>query len=531
MIKSGPRESPYFCRQKRDLPASGCQSSPFFAQSPCSIVGSIRSLGSLLKCFLPSHQEAAEWDQLSCCCSYCCQSKTLTQHQLSRNIPEKEIQSHASADLDKSCDSSCCRCCRQAVLFDIILRHFDACPHFQKKWKSERQECFTKAPPATTDETTSAPSLSSSIGCCCTIQHLECLWHQSVRHLCTHGCYYKAYAPVREWHKLRQAVRLQDRDAMDAKLQGWQCRIVGGVPNQHTTTTRVAFIHPKGALVGGPSAVLKSLQKMNAETDNTDCSETSCTEQEERVTPKRRRIQSLFFKNNNTTRRSIGGSPCAQQKPLSQPSRIEHFTRRISHRASPLGLLEELFCDQPWHLLICTMFLNRTTRAQVDPVLAAFFARWPLPESIIAEIQGEEQQMRPNNTDTITVEQELARMLRPLGLYEKRAKGIIRFTQEYLNLVHEKKKQKDGLHMEQEWLLKQSKDRVSSTIAARKDQGRIHTSSSQAMVLTKDEILSLHQCGKYAAAACRLFILDDTDDLDCDDHALVAYAAYRRAIR
>ena len=231
MIKSGPRESPYFCRQKRDLPASGCQSSPFFAQSPCSIVGSIRSLGSLLKCFLPSHQEAAEWDQLSCCCSYCCQSKTLTQHQLSRNIPEKEIQSHASADLDKSCDSSCCRCCRQAVLFDIILRHFDACPHFQKKWKSERQECFTKAPPATTDETTSAPSLSSSIGCCCTIQHqLEFHWHQSVRHLCTHGCFYKAYAPVREWHKLRQAVRLHNSDAMDAKLQGWHCRIVGGVP-------------------------------------------------------------------------------------------------------------------------------------------------------------------------------------------------------------------------------------------------------------------------------------------------------------
>lgn len=46
---------------------------------------------------------------------------------------------------------------------------------------------------------------------------------------------------------------------------------------------------------------------------------------------------------------------------------------------TPLGLLEELFVDNPWRLVLSTICLNRTTRVQVDAVLFRFLELWPTP--------------------------------------------------------------------------------------------------------------------------------------------------------
>ena len=51
---------------------------------------------------------------------------------------------------------------------------------------------------------------------------------------------------------------------------------------------------------------------------------------------------------------------------------------------SPFSLLqEELFPDE-WLILVACMMLNRTSRKQVEPVLAVFSKRWPTPETFLS---------------------------------------------------------------------------------------------------------------------------------------------------
>ncbi|XP_061187716.1 uncharacterized protein LOC133195790 [Saccostrea echinata] len=82
---------------------------------------------------------------------------------------------------------------------------------------------------------------------------------------------------------------------------------------------------------------------------------------------------------------------------------------------SPFHLIQESLYHDPWKLLVATIFLNRTTGRAAIPILWKFLNRWPNPD---AARRGDWQSM--------------ARLLTPLGLHEKRAKIIIRFSDEYL---------------------------------------------------------------------------------------------------
>ena len=53
------------------------------------------------------------------------------------------------------------------------------------------------------------------------------------------------------------------------------------------------------------------------------------------------------------------------------------ITNNINALYSPFGLLEELFLDDPWKLLVSTICLNVTTRQQVDKVIHIYLQRWP----------------------------------------------------------------------------------------------------------------------------------------------------------
>ena len=55
-------------------------------------------------------------------------------------------------------------------------------------------------------------------------------------------------------------------------------------------------------------------------------------------------------------------------------------TLMMGPRQSPYGLIEELFWDRPWRLLVCCLLLNQTTRKQLDLVLVRFFERFPEPQ-------------------------------------------------------------------------------------------------------------------------------------------------------
>ncbi|KAK3585865.1 hypothetical protein CHS0354_038396 [Potamilus streckersoni] len=82
---------------------------------------------------------------------------------------------------------------------------------------------------------------------------------------------------------------------------------------------------------------------------------------------------------------------------------------------SPFNLIQESLFHDPWKLLIATIFLNKTSGKAAIPILWKFLNKWPNPD---AARKGDWKAM--------------AKVLEPLGLHEKRAKIIIRFSDEYL---------------------------------------------------------------------------------------------------
>ena len=124
---------------------------------------------------------------------------------------------------------------------------------------------------------------------------------------------------------------------------------------------------------------------------------------------------------------------------------------------SPWGLVQEPYFGDEWKILVCCLLLNLTTHKQVRKVLPKFFKKYPHPHSIIS-----------------AKEEELKKIIKPLGLVNKRSTTLIRFSQEYIN---------------NQW--KTAKD--------------------------------LYGCGKYADDAWHIFCKGDWKDIRPKDHALNYY--------
>nr|QVX32601.1 MBD4 [Platynereis dumerilii] len=83
---------------------------------------------------------------------------------------------------------------------------------------------------------------------------------------------------------------------------------------------------------------------------------------------------------------------------------------------SPFNLVQESLFHDPWKLLVATIFLNRTAGKAALPILWTFLETWPEAEACCdADVN------------------QIAQMLQPLGLHEKRAKILIRMSYEYLH--------------------------------------------------------------------------------------------------
>ncbi|KFQ48182.1 Methyl-CpG-binding domain protein 4, partial [Nestor notabilis] len=90
--------------------------------------------------------------------------------------------------------------------------------------------------------------------------------------------------------------------------------------------------------------------------------------------------------------------------------------RKWTPPRSPFNLIQETLFHDPWKLLIATIFLNKTSGKMAIPVLWKFLKKYPSPEI------------------TRTADwKEMSELLKPLGLYELRAKTIIKFSDEYLS--------------------------------------------------------------------------------------------------
>ncbi|XP_029974564.1 methyl-CpG-binding domain protein 4 isoform X2 [Salarias fasciatus] len=113
-------------------------------------------------------------------------------------------------------------------------------------------------------------------------------------------------------------------------------------------------------------------------------------------------------------------SPYFSRKPLRDepsPPKRKAFKKWTPPR-SPFNLVQETLFHDPWKLLVATIFLNKTSGKMAIPVLWQFFEHYPSAEVT------READWKP-----------ISELLKPLGLYELRAKTIIRFSDEYLSKV------------------------------------------------------------------------------------------------
>ena len=83
---------------------------------------------------------------------------------------------------------------------------------------------------------------------------------------------------------------------------------------------------------------------------------------------------------------------------------------------SPYGFLQEIYRHDPWKMLIGCIFLNQTTRKQVDKIREEFFLKYPDAE-------------KASKADL----KEMASIIRPLGFYNRRSKTIKKFSEEYID--------------------------------------------------------------------------------------------------
>lgn len=95
---------------------------------------------------------------------------------------------------------------------------------------------------------------------------------------------------------------------------------------------------------------------------------------------------------------------------------------------SPYNLLQEIYFPDEWKIFCCCVFLNQTTRAQVDKIRIEFFRRWPNARKAMDADQTE-----------------MAELIKPLGLSNRRSKGIIRMSAEYLMCQWVEPKELHGL--------------------------------------------------------------------------------------
>ncbi|KAG8516929.1 Methyl-CpG-binding domain protein 4, partial [Galemys pyrenaicus] len=152
---------------------------------------------------------------------------------------------------------------------------------------------------------------------------------------------------------------------------------------------------------------------------------------------------------------------------LSHPPRRKAFKKWTPPR-SPFNLIQETLFHDPWKLLIATIFLNRTSGKMAIPVLWEFLEKYPSAEVARAADW-----------------RDVSELLKPLGLYDLRAKTIIKFSDADLTC---------GCLFSDEYLTKQWRYPI-----------------------------ELHGIGKYGNDSYRIFCVDEWKQVHPEDHKLNKY--------
>lgn len=362
------------------------------------------------------------------------------------------------------------------LLLSIIDAQFGTCPIFKEHF----------------DDAILSSSTIKSLSAVDFIIAIEQALHNSVRHLCSKECFKRAYLPIREFCKLWRDIEINESigTTRGQLLHGWRCVLVppnskprgevgvdvdvGVESAEHVHSNRAvieAVEKKRKRNISSPAVIYVSPDgteystKRNVVTfmNNEYCKsfEASPSKHSSSPTIMTSRLSPLL-KN-----RMASPTRCSEQS-----SSLVYCLANINPLLSPLGLLEELFLDNPWRLLVSTICLNITTRGQVDRVLYEFFQRWPTAEATAAADWTE-----------------VSAIISPMGLGTKRAKGLVRFSAEYVEL----------------------------------------TKDISAFRLTEEQVTGLYCCGQYGWSAYNIFINEELPSgaVGVCDHALQLYVEYQ----
>jgi len=355
----------------------------------------------------------------------------------------------------------------QDSMFAIVDDHFGACPIFKQTFETTL---------AAVHRTSSSSSAINII--------IEQALHTSVRHLCSKECFLRAYLPIREYCLLWRDITIHEsvRKTKEQLLRDWRCRLVpptsqvmrltttsdsvenieqdstamktSGSKSKRNNTTPIIYVSPSGAEYSTKTKVVKFMNS-NYSNDTLE------------MTPLKHSPVKVKGCASSKNIRIVSPTKCSGQHNV-----LINHAAKLNPLFSPLGLLEELFVNNPWRLLVSTICLNVTTRRQVDCVLHTFLEQWPTAEATA-------------NADW----EEISAVISPLGLGIKRAKGLVRFSAEYIEL----------------------------------------TKDCDEFCLSETQVTGLFFCGMYSWSAYKIFIRGElpSGSVRVCDHALQSYVEYQ----
>ena len=123
----------------------------------------------------------------------------------------------------------CVECVRtddaKRIVRDGIVAQFGHCPIFAATFDDQ----LTRMTTATTATATATISSSREA---IDVMAMDVSLKRAVCHLCKFNCYMRAFAPAREWLKLRKSISDMLQISPDRLLKGWSCHLHPPVPEQ-----------------------------------------------------------------------------------------------------------------------------------------------------------------------------------------------------------------------------------------------------------------------------------------------------------
>lgn len=393
-----------------------------------------------------------------------------------------------------------------------IFQHFGECDTF--RMDLEYHTTNSSSPHFSSSKKSAQHSLSA----------LERSFHKAVRHICQKACFLRAYAPIREFCFLWRDLCVELGPGGVASVASNGCIEQLHLKNNAREHAHECVVPTKSQILNGWKCQLRLSTPLSTnmlETPQNGFADTDNPNVKKRPTRKQGQLSSLcnmiyvspngqefdkkvkLLKHLNDSFSNYSQSLTMKNvTSTTQPNPLRQYVTSINPLFSPLGLLEELFTNDPWKLLLSTIFLNKTQRNQVDVVLFQFLQRWP-------------DALSASNADA----DEVRNIIASLGLMNKRSKSVVRFSNEYLKLIASKRMERTALsHDNNQHFL--SNDEEITPIAVEFNLG-------------KKDVLSLHQCGEYAWTAYQLFILKELpqgDTFRVCDHALQLYVEYKLGV-